>query len=169
MQSVNQWEVIDMKQKSLARWLKGIILGMGSVVSLCMSGVVIFGRDIVQQYPEYEQSYHVWCIFLWLVFVPCLYMLRFSWKIAVNIGKDNSFCKQNAVLMKRISSLAAIDSAFLFIGSMGFWLAGFSHPSIVLATFVMVFMGVAVSVAAAALSHLILKAAEMKEENDLTI
>ena len=72
-------------------------------------------------------------------------------------------------MMKNISLLAAIDSAFFFVVNIVYWLIGFNHPSILLASFVVVFLGVSFSVAAAAISHLIYKAADMKEENDLTI
>ena len=72
-------------------------------------------------------------------------------------------------MMKNISVLAATDSAFFFVGNIVYWLIGFNHPSILLASFFVVFIGVSFSVAAAVLSHLIYKAADMKEENDLTI
>ena len=44
-----------------------------------------------------------------------------------------------------------------------------NHPGVLLLSFAVDFAGVAASVFFAALSHLILKAAKMKEENDLTI
>lgn len=44
-----------------------------------------------------------------------------------------------------------------------------NHPSIVLLSFFIEFFGVAVSVSAAALSHLVMKAAVLQEESDLTI
>ena len=72
-------------------------------------------------------------------------------------------------MMKRISVLAAIDSAFFFSGNIAYWLIGFNHPSVLLASFFVVFIGVSFSVAAAVLSHLIFKAADIKEENELTI
>ena len=44
-----------------------------------------------------------------------------------------------------------------------------SHPGVVLASFVVVFVGVAVAVASAALSHLVKKAAALQEQSDWTI
>ena len=44
-----------------------------------------------------------------------------------------------------------------------------NHPSIVIASLLIVFVGVAVAVAAVVLSHLIEKAAVLKEQTDLTI
>ena len=46
---------------------------------------------------------------------------------------------------------------------------GFNHPSVVLASLLVVFIGISIAGMAAVLSHLILRAAQIKEENDLTI
>lgn len=159
-----------MKQKSLSIWLKTITIGMALIGAVLYFAVFpVLGNDTAQQYPEYSHCFYPWLIFLWLTAVPCYIVLIFVWKTAGNIGRDNSFCKENAVMMKNISLLAAIDSAFFFVGNIVYWLIGFNHPSILLASFVVVFLGVSFSVAAAAISHLIYKAADMKEENDLTI
>lgn len=162
-----------MKQKSLSRWLKIITIGMALIGAVLYFFVFpVLGNELVQQYPEYPEYSHcfyLWLIFLWLTAVPCYIVLVLVWKIAGNIGKDNSFCKENAVMMKNISLLAAIDSAFFFIGNIVYWLIGFNYLLIMLASFIVVFIGVAFSVAAAVLSHLIYKAADIKEENDLTI
>ena len=159
-----------MKQKSLSNWLKAIIIGMG-FIGLVFYGLVVpaLGNDLVSHYPEYSDSYYLWVVFLWLTAIPCYIVLYLAWKISANIGKDNSFSKENAVCMKYISMLAAGDSIFFFIGNIVYLVIGFNHPSIVLAALVIVFIGVSIAVAAAVLSHLILKAAQLKEENDLTI
>ena len=44
-----------------------------------------------------------------------------------------------------------------------------SHPAVVLFSMLIVFAGVAVAVAAASLSHLVKKAADLQEQSDLTI
>ena len=44
-----------------------------------------------------------------------------------------------------------------------------SHPDVVLASLVIDFVGIAVSVASAGLSHLVEKAAKLQEESELTI
>ena len=44
-----------------------------------------------------------------------------------------------------------------------------NHPGVILMLLLVVFAGVAVAVAAAALSHLVKKAAVLQEESDLTI
>ena len=44
-----------------------------------------------------------------------------------------------------------------------------NHPGVILYSLIVVFAGVVVSVASAALSHLVLKAALLHEESDLTV
>lgn len=159
-----------MQQQSLAKWLKAMIIGMG-LVGLAFYGAVvpILGNDIISRHSEYSDWYYPWLVFLWLTAVPCYIVLYLGWKVSKNIGRDNSFCTQNAVIMKIVSTLTAGDSLFFFIGNIVYWLMGFNHPSMVLASLVIVFIGIAMTVGAAVLSHLIMKAAKLKEENDLTI
>lgn len=159
-----------MEQKDLSKWLKAILIGVG----IC--GIIVFffiipsyGRSLVTLYPEFEYRYMPWLIFLWIMAVPCYIALFFGWKIAANIGNNRSFSFENARLLKWISWLAAGDSAFFFVGNIIMLLTDMSHPGVVLASLLVVFAGVAVTVVAAALSHLVKKAAALQEESDLTI
>lgn len=159
-----------MKQAGLAKWLKIITVGTG----IC--GIVIYfymlpfwGKQFIQSNATYSNYYWPWLIFLWITAVPCYSVLVFIWRIASEIGKDNSFSKRNASYLKIISVLTASNAGFLFVGNILFLLLKISHPVIVLISLIIVFLGIAFSVGAAALSHLILKAAILKEENELTI
>lgn len=75
----------------------------------------------------------------------------------------------NARLMKGIAGMALGDVTFFFMGNVVFLFLNMNHPGIVIASLLIVFIGVAVSVAAVVLSHLIAKAAALKEQTDLTI
>lgn len=159
-----------MEQKTLSKWLKIIIIGVG----ICGAVVYIFifpeyGQSLIYDYPEYSYCYWPWLIFLWITGIPCYGVLILAWKIASNIGINRSFSIQNAKLMKGISLLAAIDSGFFFIGNLVYLFLNMNHPGIVLLALIGVFFGIAVAVAAAALSHLIMKAAQLQEQSDLTI
>lgn len=106
--------------------------------------------------------------------MPCYATLVCSWKITDEIGKDNSFCRKNANLLKLISIFSASDSAFFFTGNIILLLLNMNHPGIVLLVFILlalvvVFAGIAITVTAASLSHLVYKAAQIREENELTI
>lgn len=160
-----------MRQKTLSNWLKFIIVGVG----LC--GLVVYllvvpmlGQTVAAAEDGlFDRLYWPWLVLIWVTALPIYAALAFGWIIAVNIGKDRSFSVENARLLKWISGLAAGDAAFFFIGNLLYLFLNWSHPGITLLSLVVVFVGVAISVAAAALSHLVMKAALLQEQSELTI
>lgn len=159
-----------MKQSTLSKWLKLILAGLG-ICGIIIYAVVIpmLGEAMVEQYPEFSGWKWPWLILIWVTALPCYAALVLGWKIAVNIGADRSFSLSNASLLKWIAILAAADSAVFFAGNLVYLLLSMNHPSIVLFSLLVVFLGVAISVASAALSHLVRKAAELQAQSDLTI
>ena len=159
-----------MEQKKLANWLKCILLGV-AVFGIITYALVIphFGMSLKAQYPEFTNRFWPWMIFLWISGIPCFAVIFLAWKIADNIGKDKSFSDDNANIFKWISVLTAADSAFFFLGNISMLLLNMSHPSVVIASVVAVFIGVAVAVASAVLSHLVKKASKLQEQSDWTI
>ena len=159
-----------MTQKSLSNMLKALIIA----VALC--GVLVYfvalpiiGVDMARQYPEFKHCLPIYLAFFWLSAVPCYTVLVFSWKTASNIGKDQSFCAANAKNLKIISVLAAADTAFFFVGNALLLLFRLSHPSIFIFSLLVCFIGLSLTIAFAALSHLVLKASALQEQSDLTI
>ena len=159
-----------MEQKTLSKWLKLIIIGVG-ICGLVVYLLVIpsFGRSLTDEYPEFSNRYLPWLIFLWATGIPCYAALFLGWRISTNIEKNQSFSHVNAKYLKWISCLAAIDSIFFFIGNVVLLLVNMNHPGIILLSLMVVFAGFAVTIIAATLSHLVQKAAALQEENDLTI
>lgn len=159
-----------MTQNTLAKWLKAIIIGL-AIFGVLVYGIVLpeCGDTLVGMYPEFSYCYYPWLIFIWMTGIPCYAVLVLAWKVAVNIGKDNSFSMDNARLMKCVAGMALFDVTFFFIGNVVFLFLNMNHPGIVIASLLIVFIGVAVAVAAVVLSHLIAKAAVLKEEADFTI
>ena len=159
-----------MSQKSLSKWLKAIIGGMAICGALIYLYIIpILGRDLVDARPEYTSWYFPWLAVVLVSAIPCYWGLYFGWKISTEIGKDNSFSMENAEYLKNISILAALDSLYLFVANVVFMVIDMNHPGVFLISLIVVFIGVAVTVAAAALSHLVRKAAEIQQENELTI
>ena len=159
-----------MEQKTLSKWLKLILLGMG-ICGLAVYLVVVpsFGDSLRSQYPEFAGRYWPWLIFIWVSGIPCYAVLVLGWRIAANIGRDASFSLENARFLRSIAVLAALDAAYVFLGNLAMLFLDMSHPGVVLLSLRVVFAGAAVAVAAGALSHLVRKAALLQEENDLTI
>lgn len=159
-----------MEQKTLAQWLKVILVGIGLCGFIVYAAVVPAMADYIQEgYPEFSSAVPPWKVFVWCSGIPCFAVLFHAWKIASNIGADRSFIDENAKRLKWISGLAAGDALFFFLGNILLLFLNMNHPGIVLVSFVVVFIGVAVAVAAAALSHLVTKAAALQEQSDLTI
>ena len=162
-----------MSQKSLARWIKGILLGFaafGLIFCLCVIyfGVIpLFGRDIFFEDKGY--MFTPWMIFLLITATPCYIFLVMGWKIAVNIENDRSFSVENATYLKKMAYLALGDTIFFAVGNIVFLFLNLSHPAMLLGSLVIDFLGVSVSVGCAALSHLVQKATEIQTENELTI
>ena len=160
----------DMDQKKLSAWLKGIVIGIG----LC--GAVVYfvilptcGDSLRLSFPEFAAWHWPWMIFLWATAVPCYAALLMGWRIARNIGRDRSFSKENARLLQIAAWLAAVDTAFFFAGNIVLFFLNMNHPGIFLLSLLICFFGVAVTVAAVCLSHLVHKAADLQEQSDLTI
>ncbi|MBQ9032891.1 MAG: DUF2975 domain-containing protein [Parasporobacterium sp.] len=159
-----------MKQKALSKWLKIILIGVG-ICGLIVYLVIFpgYGQSLVSDYPEFSNRYLPWLIFLWMTGIPCGIVLVLGWRIASNIGKDNSFSNENAKYLKWISWFAAGDGIFFFFGNVVLLFANMSHPGVALFSLLVVFAGIAVTVASSALSHLVQKAAVLQEQSDLTI
>lgn len=159
-----------MSQKSLSKWLKAIIAGMaicGAIIYLYL--IPVWGRDLAEANPEFSYCYIPWLAVILISAIPCYWVLYFGWKISSEIEKDNSFSMENAGYLKNISILAALDSAYFFLANLVLMILNMNHPGIFLLSLFVVFAGIAVTVAAAALSHLVKKAADIENENELTI
>ncbi len=159
-----------MKLVKLGIFLKTIIVGIAICgIAACAYVIPQTGKFIIKIYPELKSWFTPWLIFILSAAIPCFAALPFAWNIATQIKKDNSFSITNAKSLKAVSILAAADSVYFLIGNIVLWLFSYSHPSIVLLSLFAVFAGISIAVISASLSHLVLKAATIKDENDLTI
>ena len=159
-----------MKQDTLSKWLKWMMIGVG-ICGILIYAVIIpmMAKTAVDQFPEFSHCKWPWLILIWITAAPCCIALFLAWRIAGNIGADRSFSIANAKLLKWISVLAAADSAIFFAGNLIYWLLNMNHPGIMLFSLLIEFFGIAFSVVAAALSHLVRKAADLQDQSDLTI
>ena len=149
-----------MTQKNLSAWLNALILGVGIALPLLVFFILPTGIGM-------HRILHTafWC----LAAIPCEIALLYSRKIAMDIRLDQSFTEKNAHRLKCISFLAAIDSAYLAVGGSLRFFFGADPLSLLLLALVVAAFGIVLSVAFAALSHLVLKASALQKENDLTI
>lgn len=159
-----------MKQKYLSKWLKVITVITGIIIAVIYFIFIPFmGKDLVNISSKIDYEYWPWLILIWITSVPCYIALVLFYRICIEIGNDNSFSEKNAKLLKEISWLAIIDAILFFVGSLGFSLVWGSNILVIAGALMVVFAGLAIGILTAALSHMVLKASRIKDENDLTI
>ena len=159
-----------MKLTTIEKYLKLIIIGF-AICGLLVYAFILpnFGQSLAHQYPEFAHWYYPWLIFLWITVIPCYLVLISAWKVARNIGEDKSFSYENGKYFKQIAFYAGADSVFFFIGNIVLWLTGYNHPGIVIASMILVFFGLAITLASKSLAQLVDNAAELQEESEWTI
>lgn len=159
-----------MEQHRLIKWLKFLVIfaaGCGMVMDLgVLPGV---GSWMVDLAPEFGGYFWPWLIFLWILSVPCYMALWMAWKIFTDIEKDKAFTMENAKRMGNVSFLVAADAVLLVVGNVVYLILHMNHPGVLLASFFIALVGIAIAIAAAMLSHLIRKAARLQDESDWTI
>lgn len=160
----------DMKQAEIAKWLKAITWAigiMGAVVFFVL--VPILAKEMRRMYPEAAFLYWPGLVYNLTVAVGCYAILFQFWTVCREIGRDNSFSMENAAAFKRISALAVILAGVWAVAFAGLILLKCAQPGIMMFLIFAMFMSFIVAICAAALSHLVLKAYELKQENELTI
>ena len=160
-----------MNQKNLAKYLQFITIGIAVLGILIYFGIVpVVGNAILEKIEnQYQYSYYAWLILIWISGIPCYVSLFHFWNISKEIEKDHSFSSENAIRLKKISKWFILDVLYFFVGNIVFLLFGMNNLSIFGVSLFVDFVGMVVSILAAALSHLVYKAAAIEEENKLTI
>lgn len=153
--------------KTIAGSLKFIIIAMG----LCAFAIqsVISLMLIISDADNIDKLRAPWMVFLWSTAIPMIPALIYSWKTASNIGKNKPFCLDNSKNLKNIAKSSICDAALVLAGNIVYLLLDISHPSVLLFSSIIVLIGIAIFIAAMGLSQLIRNAAELQEENELTI
>ena len=161
---------MDMDQKKLALWLKGI------TVVLCLMLLCVFfvlcpmldnGLSVLS--PANRENYRAFFVAARVMLLPCFAALWFFWRICCNIGADRSFCAENVRYLKNIAVLALGDTALCFLTAVGFACLACFGAAFYAACLIGIVIGITVAVAALVLAHLTEKAAALKAENDLTV
>lgn len=159
-----------MKQKELSRWLRVVvIIGWCTCALLAWPIAPKLAQDLAIDVPQL--AYLAWpCLaFFWIGLAVVAIALWYAWRIFGEIGKDNSFCRENAHRLRVISRLALADTVLCILAIVVLVVLNALHPGIFLLMLLIAVVGAGITAAAAALSHLTLKAALLQEENDLTV
>ena len=159
-----------MSQRSITKMLKVfccVVALVGAFFFFLYAPLLV--DELAFMYPE--AAYLKWpgLFGIWLIAIVCYTVLGDFWMICVRIGEDNSFCYENADGMKRMGLLSFVV-AVLLTGAMIFLgCSGFLGIAYFIVYFFLMCVVCGVGVLCLALSALIRRAAQLKEENDLTI
>ena len=96
-----------MQQKEISRWLKAITIVlalMGAVFFLYIMPVLAMSWRDADESLAY--LFMPGLLYGWCIAVICYAILYQFWKVCVQIGKDNSFSKENAKCFRNISLFA---------------------------------------------------------------
>ena len=158
-----------MKQKELSVWLRAVV-----IIGWCACAMLAFfvgpwiARDLSLE-PEFAYLAMPCLAVFWIGLAVAAIALWFAWRIFGEIGRDNSFCPENARRLRTISRLALADTVLCLLSMGALMLLHAMHPGVFLLMLLIAAVGGGFTVAAAALSHLTSKASALQDENDLTI
>lgn len=159
-----------MKRVGLVRVLKGTIVFLtlmaASLYILAFPEVI---REMGAMEPEFEWLVTPCIIAVSLSAAPIAVALALFWRICTEIGRDNSFSHVNARYLTGIGICAMVDTGYCVVGTATVFAITGGQPGIMLLSMAAVLGGLMIALAAFLLSHLVLKAADLKAENDLTI
>ncbi|WP_442602330.1 DUF2975 domain-containing protein [Paenibacillus sp. KN14-4R] len=159
-----------MKQKELSIWLKLIIVFCGLFGLLfCIYVGPETGREILLGSENFKTLYKPLITFIWVTGVPFFIALVLGWRICSDIGSDLAFTIKNADRLKMISILSMVEGLLYIIALLYLFADGSYHANVLIVLLLILFFSVVISVFTSMLSHLVRKASEIKQDNDLTI
>lgn len=154
----------------ISKWLKGVTIGIAIMGVLFFAWIMPVTADTYRiAVPELAFLYWPGMIYGWTIGAGCYAILFQFWNVCTQIGKDNSFSMENVKSFQRISRIAAGIGVIWFVGMLFLAWNRWVNPAILVFMVVALFLCITVTIMAAALSHLVYKAYEMKQENELTI
>ncbi|WP_018758286.1 DUF2975 domain-containing protein [Paenibacillus terrigena] len=159
-----------MKQQELSQWLKMIIVFSGCFgLLLCIYLGPELGKELLLPFERLKALYHPFIAFLWITGIPFFIALLLGWNICSDIRADQTFTDTNASRLKVISILAMVECV-LYVSAL-LYLVIRSSFHVYMFTFIllMIFCAVIIAVFTSMLSHLVRKASEIQEDNELTI
>ncbi len=159
-----------MQQKSLALWLRVIMIFVTIVAAVFLLWMLpVTVREMGEGFPEFDALTLPCLISVWACVIPVAIAIASFFRITGEIGRDNSFCEKNARLLKLIGIMAIIDTGITtFVLVLTSIYNAINGGSLILMFTIIVF-GLTVAIMAFVLSHLVLKASKLREDNELTI
>lgn len=165
-----------MRKSGVVLPLKALVVACGAVFALAAVFLVPYAGHLVAGTFSFRVGAGLCAAYLYLTMIPAALALADGWKIFCDIGRDQSFSRENAARLRRVSLYAAVDTALygaLCAGAYAFGYRAAGESAVVnytaFITLIITFFGALLTVVVRALSALVLDAARLKDENDLTV
>lgn len=159
-----------MKQKRLALCLKVctviIALAAGLILLVILPNQAAWCLEVC---PEFQWLTIPTYILVCGSYLPCLGALVAFYRICMEIGRDNSFCRENVRRLLFIAGCAVTGILLCVTQAVLMAAAQALHPGVLLLCLLICLFGITVAAAAAILSHLVEKACDLREDHDLTV
>jgi hypothetical protein len=159
-----------MEQSKLAKCLKIATIAVAFVGAAVFFVLIpIIGRDMTLSFSEVAYMYWPCLIFTWIIAGLCFASLAAFYPVCTRIGRNDSFCMENARAMRVISWLIAVCVFVLACGLIALSLLHMMMPIIAIGIPLLIVLFAAISVATGVLARLIEKASALQSDIDLTI
>lgn len=160
-----------MKQTEMSGYLKMITTGVGVLLLLFLFWFLPLVLREPLMKAAGEMGYRGTCVLIWLSGIPAFLCLIRFWGICESIRKDQSFSRENAWRLKRMSQYMLLDEVLYTGYLLWFFLSGWHAKAawLIFPVLLAIFISVTLVVLCAALSHLVQRASEIQEEQELTI
>lgn len=156
-----------MNKKTITVLLKTMIAVLGVLGVVCCFNMPSIVDYIFPGWSPFTQR--LWLGIFWVSALPCFVMLIPAWRIAGNIGKNQSFCRANVRHTRLLGVLAAVNTGNLALANLITMANGRSFFAFFLSFFFIVAVFFALSVCAFSFSYLLGNAVTLQEQSDFTI
>lgn len=159
-----------MKQTNVSKWMKGITIAM-AVMGIVFFAVMVpyIAKAYLDTHEGLEALWIPMLIFDGVTGVFCYTILFQFWKVCIQIDNENTFSKENEIAFGKMGTILLLLALIWVAGLIGLFAGGIANGELICMMLVLIFIWVVIAGMCKALSKLIEKASEIREENDLTI
>lgn len=144
-----------MNQKKMSVMLKGIAVTAGMMGLIFLAVMMpMLALDCRREYEEFAYLFYPGLAYGWLIGILAFAALYEFWKICTEIGRDNSFSKENVLSLNRISMIAMIEAGIWFVGLVGLIIIGSIGIGFIVLMTVAIVISLAISIIATVLAQI---------------
>lgn len=159
-----------MKNYEIAKWLKMILVFLGSIaVLICVYVIPSFSKQMAIGDLENYKLIRLIVLFIYITMIPFIYAIFQGVKLCKELLSTSGFSENIAKIFLVISRCAFVE-AMLYGGlSVVFLVFGLKNPMFLVITIMIILTASAIAIFTAILSKFAYNAVDLQKENELTI